>query len=221
MTDFENAAFTSFIMLLSRVILAFKLNLYIPMTKLEENMELAGQREACSKGQFWFRSDILPRQGKSEVTYPQAYKLMTVEDILAGKDSFPGLIPLCDAYLDFIRCDSETRAVFQKYMDFILKRAQGKIMTTATWMRRFVMEHPSYKNDSQVPAAAAYDLMVRAAQIGQGQVQCPEVLGDVQIPLVEAASNNAGHRNVVLQSVLKELHSEVPFENPQVAPALA
>jgi len=216
MTDFENAAFTSFIILLSRVILGFKLNLLIPMSKLEENMQLAGQREACSKGQFWFRADILPQPDKSELRSPQPYEPMSIADILAGTDGFPGLIPLCEAYLEFVRCDSETRALFKKYMKFILQRAQAKTMTTATWMRRFVMGHPSYKKDSKVPAAAAYDLMAMVADIGEGKQPCPEVLGDIEIPLVEPAHTcchtadlAAGSQDTLLQSVLRRLqHSE-------------
>jgi glutamate--cysteine ligase catalytic subunit len=214
MTDFENAAFTSFIMLLSRVILGFKLNLYMPMSKLEENMQIAGQREACTNGQFWFRADILPRQDKSELSCPQPYEPMSIADILAGTDLFPGLIPLCEAYLDFVRCDSETRALLQKYMNFILQRAQGKMITTATWMRRFVMEHPSYKKDSRVPAAAAYDLMAMTAEIGQGRQPCPEVLGNIQIPVVEPAKSAsqmadsaAGSQGTLLHSVLQRLQA--------------
>lgn len=35
---------------------------------------------------------------------------MTIAEIMMGKGSyFPGLIPLCHAYLDFIQCDRETR----------------------------------------------------------------------------------------------------------------
>jgi glutamate--cysteine ligase catalytic subunit len=33
-TDFENAAFTVFVVLLSRVILSFDLNLYVPLSKV-------------------------------------------------------------------------------------------------------------------------------------------------------------------------------------------
>lgn len=38
LTDFENAAFTVFIILLTRVILAFDLSLYIPLSKVRENI---------------------------------------------------------------------------------------------------------------------------------------------------------------------------------------
>lgn len=36
LTDFENAAFVVFVVLLTRAILSFKLNLYIPITKVTE-----------------------------------------------------------------------------------------------------------------------------------------------------------------------------------------
>jgi glutamate--cysteine ligase catalytic subunit len=41
LTDFENAAFSIFTVLLSRVIIAFNLNLYMPMSKNDANMETA------------------------------------------------------------------------------------------------------------------------------------------------------------------------------------
>jgi len=35
MTDFENAAFAIFVVLLSRAILSFNLNFYVPISKVE------------------------------------------------------------------------------------------------------------------------------------------------------------------------------------------
>ena len=57
MTDFENAAFSIFIVLLSRVILSFDLNLYIPIPQTTENMETAHKRNAVLEDKFWFRKD--------------------------------------------------------------------------------------------------------------------------------------------------------------------
>ena len=53
MTDFENAAFTVFVVLVSRVILAFDLNLYIPLSKVDENMKRANSKSAASQQKFW------------------------------------------------------------------------------------------------------------------------------------------------------------------------
>ncbi|CAM9803030.1 unnamed protein product, partial [Ectocarpus fasciculatus] len=44
-TDAENAAFTVFVVLVTRVILAFDLNLYIPLSKVDENMKRAHSRD--------------------------------------------------------------------------------------------------------------------------------------------------------------------------------
>lgn len=45
-TDAENAAFVVFVVLVTRVILAFDLNLYIPLSKVDENMKRAHVRDA-------------------------------------------------------------------------------------------------------------------------------------------------------------------------------
>lgn len=45
MTDFENAAFAVFVVLLSRAILSFNLNLYIPISKV------------CSEVNSYFRKE--------------------------------------------------------------------------------------------------------------------------------------------------------------------
>lgn len=45
-TDAENAAFVVFVVLVTRVILAFDLNLYIPLSKVDENMRRAHVRDA-------------------------------------------------------------------------------------------------------------------------------------------------------------------------------
>lgn len=60
LTDFENAAFTAFIVLLTRVILSFDLNLYIPMSRVDANMQRAHSRNAAAKGKFFFRRHMAP-----------------------------------------------------------------------------------------------------------------------------------------------------------------
>lgn len=60
LTDFENAAFTAFIVLLTRVILTFDLNLYIPLSRVDANMQRAHSRNAAAKGKFFFRRHLAP-----------------------------------------------------------------------------------------------------------------------------------------------------------------
>ena len=60
LTDFENAAFSVFIVLLTRVILTFDLNFYIPMSRVDANMQRAHSRNAAAKGKFFFRRHLAP-----------------------------------------------------------------------------------------------------------------------------------------------------------------
>mmetsp|Transcript_6392 Transcript_6392/g.9142 ORF Transcript_6392/g.9142 Transcript_6392/m.9142 type:complete len:953 (-) Transcript_6392:1080-3938(-) len=60
LTDFENAAFTAFIVLLTRVMLTFDLNLYIPLSRVDANMQRAHSRNAAAKGKFFFRRHMAP-----------------------------------------------------------------------------------------------------------------------------------------------------------------
>jgi glutamate--cysteine ligase catalytic subunit len=60
LTDFENAAFTVFIVLLTRTILTFDLNLYIPISRVDANMQRAHSRNAAAKGKFFFRRHMAP-----------------------------------------------------------------------------------------------------------------------------------------------------------------
>jgi glutamate--cysteine ligase catalytic subunit len=235
LTDYENAAFTAFIVLLTRVILAFDLNLYIPISRVDANMQRAHSRNASAKGKFFFRRHMAPLQegdngygvqytsmfsseaeGVSEAensysrfgddvdhdgvsrqrrTAPFApgsdeensYEEMTMAEIMCGKDDyFPGLIPLVQAYLDHINCDSITRRRIDSYLDFITRKATGELMTTATWIRQFVKCHPAYKADSVVTDAIAYDLVKTCTDVGLGKVHLPEVIGNVRIdPVTE------------------------------------
>lgn len=57
-TDFENAAFAVFIVLLSRAIMEYQLNLYMPISKVDENMQTAQKRDAVLSEKFYFRKNI-------------------------------------------------------------------------------------------------------------------------------------------------------------------
>eukprot|EP00928_Gymnodinium_smaydae_P082264 TRINITY_DN65646_c0_g1_i1.p1 TRINITY_DN65646_c0_g1~~TRINITY_DN65646_c0_g1_i1.p1 ORF type:complete len:697 (+),score=96.84 TRINITY_DN65646_c0_g1_i1:73-2163(+) len=180
MTDFENAAFVSFVVLLSEAIISLKPHMYIPMSKLEENMKTAQRQKACTEERFWFRTNVFPEHSNDPEAGngSEGFELLTVSEILVGKGSFPGLMQLCCRYLDNADYDAATTRKIKEYLAFIIQRAQGSITTTATWMRNFVLNHEAYRQDSRVPAAAAHDLMVAAAEIGEGLRPCPELLGE-------------------------------------------
>eukprot|EP00116_Pleurobrachia_bachei_P015519 sb/3475781/ len=55
LTDFENAAFVSFCILLSRALVSFNCNFYLPLSYVQENMKRAQQRNAVLDQKFYFR----------------------------------------------------------------------------------------------------------------------------------------------------------------------
>mmetsp|Transcript_27192 Transcript_27192/g.30085 ORF Transcript_27192/g.30085 Transcript_27192/m.30085 type:complete len:953 (+) Transcript_27192:147-3005(+) len=75
MTDFENAAFTAFTVLLTRVIKIFDLNLYIPLSRVDSNMQRAHSRNASVKGKFFFRRHLAPLE-ESDDGYGVKYNSM-------------------------------------------------------------------------------------------------------------------------------------------------
>ena len=176
-TDFENAAFTVLIVLASRVILAFDLNLYMPLSLVDENMRRAHLLNATTTQKFWFRALEGPSEGE--------VMEMTISEIICGKeDCFPGLVPLILSYLDEISCDPETLALVTNYMELILRRARGELLTPAAWMRAFVADHPDYQHDSIVPESVAHDLLHAVAALAEGRRQEPSLLGLRHIPLL-------------------------------------
>ena len=104
-TDFENAAFSVFLVLITRAILSFDLNFYIPIARVDENMETAHARDAVLEKKFHFRKDpFQPRasraggsaSGSNSPTGPRSrpptpcgpvedeYRPMTINEIING-----------------------------------------------------------------------------------------------------------------------------------------
>jgi glutamate--cysteine ligase catalytic subunit len=183
-TDFENAAFSVFIVLITRAILSFDLNFYIPITRVSENMETAHTRDSVLTSKFWFRRNPFPvrpprpfssSSGPSGTNTPamtsrpptpigpveDEYCLMSIDEVINGDgpNDFPGLIPLVESYLDSVNVDVVTRCELAKYLDLIRKRANGSLWTTAKWIRAFVRSHEKYKGDSEVGEEINHDLI--------------------------------------------------------------
>lgn len=155
LTDFENAAIVCFVVLLTRVILSYHLNFLIPISKVDENMQKAQKRDALRTEKFWFRRNITKEQeangsGTETATATDSntdneYELMTIDQIINGNGTFPGLVPLINSYLSSMDVDADTHCTIQQYLRLIQRRASGKLTTTATWIRNEVLKHPEYK----------------------------------------------------------------------------
>ena len=188
-TDFENAAFSIFIVLITRAILSYDLNFYIPITRVSENMETAHIRDAVGTQKFWFRKDpfsprarggtgtATPREDSRPPTpvgpVEDEYEQMSINDIINGQspsgEGFPGLIPLVESYLNSMNVDVETRCELARYLDLIRKRADGTYWTAAKWIRGFVQGHQQYAKDSVVNDDITFDLVKEVEAITKNE----------------------------------------------------
>ncbi|TGJ81470.1 hypothetical protein E0Z10_g7297 [Xylaria hypoxylon] len=188
-TDFENAAFSVFMVLISRAILSFDLNFYIPIAKVDENMETAHARDAVLGEKFYFRKNPFPNRAPrsaaaSNTNSPTSsrpatpvspvedeYTLMTIDEVINGSKSeehdFPGLISIVESYLDAVNVDVQTRCELSTYLDLIRKRASGELWTAAKWIRNFVAKHPAYKRNSVVDDEVTKGLVSAVINIGE------------------------------------------------------
>jgi len=198
LTDFENAATVCFVVLLTRVILSYHLNFIVPISKVHENMSKAQKRSAVLTEKFWFRENITPPAARTTTTAATdtttngddddddddataaVSAQMSIDEIVNGTTTgnFPGLIPLIRNYLSSMNVDVKTYHTVYTYLKLISERASGQIDTTASWIRRFVHEHPAYKRDSVVNDEINYDLLMTVNGIQSGRVSCTRLLGD-------------------------------------------
>ncbi|KAL3206995.1 hypothetical protein MRX96_052738 [Rhipicephalus microplus] len=163
MTEFENAAY------------------------LDQNMEAAQKRDAVRTQKFWFRKDILtchsppslaPTLSAGGTEHHDFLTEMSIDEIINGKPGeFPGLIPLIRMFISSMDVDVDTQCTVQHYLNLIQKRASGELLTTASWMRKFITTHPDYKQDSVVSERINYDLLLLMSKIQDGSVGCPELFG--------------------------------------------
>ncbi|XP_052833099.1 glutamate--cysteine ligase catalytic subunit-like [Octopus bimaculoides] len=126
LTDFENAALVVFMVLLTRAIVTFKLSLLVPITKVDENFTSAQKRDSINTQKFHFR-EVQKEFTSCEVTH-KIYSLMTLNEIMNGKDDFPGLIPLIYKYLDHVDYDSSKRPKIMQYLKYLSDKAAGKMI---------------------------------------------------------------------------------------------
>ncbi|KAJ3032037.1 UNVERIFIED_CONTAM: hypothetical protein HDU68_008070 [Siphonaria sp. JEL0065] len=181
LTDFENAAYSVFVVLLTRTVLSFDLNLYMPLSQVDKNMELGQKRDAVLKEKFTFRRHVFGNPARRPAEFDSfafpcgenvdidATVELTVDEIINGKaNEFPGMVPLVRAYLSSApNLSYSTLKGLNEYLNLISRRAAGRSPTAARWIRDFVTAHPEYKKDSVVSQSIAYDLMKKVDEFGK------------------------------------------------------
>jgi len=144
LTDFQNAAFVIFITLLSRAILYYELDLYMPLSKVDYNMQLAHKRNAVMSEKFYFRKSF--RQN----AVLNALGLMSLKDIICGNEFRVGLADICRRYLMAMCPNQKTLKKVEDYILHVERVASGTALTCAEQLRTFVMTHELYNHDSVI-----------------------------------------------------------------------
>lgn len=196
-TDFENAAFAVFIVLLTRAMLVLDFDFYVPISKLDEDMERAHRRGAVRNEKFFFRGRAMSvdeiingtTEARRHLSTGRRWRAASGSWFDGNTDEFPGLVPLVRMYLQTIELSDENAATLEEYLDFISKRASGELMTTAEWVRAFVTTHPTYAGDSIVNERIAADLVAASVELAEGRREAPELLGVRTVPQPDMTSS--------------------------------
>jgi len=195
LTDFENAAFSAFMILLARAISEQDLDFYMPISKVDANMETAHRRNAATGERFWFRTHTTSTGAHSSLDQ------LTVGEIINGsaEKGVVGLLQRVRTVLDNEGCGGEERAQLEQYFSFIGQRASGQLKTTALWMREQMLAHADYRGDSLISEAMCHDLMVRCAAVASGTLAAPELVptflssATAATLTMSTAANSASH----------------------------
>lgn len=115
-------------------------------------MQKAQKRNACMQEKFWFRKNVNDNKNDSGCQGTKdecdGCELWSINEIINGKDEFPGLIRLINQYLASMEVDADTHCSIQQYLKLIQRRAAGNLLTTASWIRKEVLNHTDYKYES-------------------------------------------------------------------------
>lgn len=163
-TPFENAAFAIFIPILSKAIIRYKAFFYVRLSIVDENMGRAHYKDPCTSVRYTMRKDIF---SPTLTSNDEDLVELSIDEIFNGGANYFGLIPLARRFVEEegLACPEVERA-----LQFLSLRAAGTIPTAAQYLRRFIMEHPDYKKDSQITPTIAYDLTKRITDLAAERI---------------------------------------------------
>lgn len=168
-TSFENAAFSIFVVLFSRMVLSLNTTFYLPISKVDVNFSrtntlnkvpqcIRDWLEFEKEQKFWYRENIFDMG-------PPVIKEGTIQEIFLGTDKYCGILVAVERYLK--EYSEQDRKEVQKYLDFVRDRVSGRKMSVATYLRKYVSEHPLYAGDSRVPQQICDDIVAEIRDITQ------------------------------------------------------
>jgi glutamate--cysteine ligase catalytic subunit len=165
-SDMENAALVVALRVLQRTIQHFGLDLKIPISSVEENMNRASDYNAATDQTFRFA--VRPIGSSSEPAF--AFDDWASLDVIFngnGDDaarSWHGLLPLARDYLTHCNVSSLSTKEQEKILgalELLSARASGRLETPARWMRNFVAENScDSPHDKEISSRLYYDMIL-------------------------------------------------------------
>lgn len=159
-TNKEKSALVFFTTLLQRIIVDKKMgiNFYTPISKCDKNFDEAVKKDSILKSKFFFRKYFSKILHGEKVLKDDIVKISFLE-FLEGNENFDGIKKLIERFIElnnlFLMNESDKigYSIIDKIWDvynFLVAKGKGKLMTSASYIRDFVMKHKDYKNDSNL-----------------------------------------------------------------------
>lgn len=157
LNDFENAAYSVFSILLAKAIIKNRLDWYLPMSKVEINMQRAHSRDAINLEKFWFK---IPQTGE--------ILELTMNEIFNGLGKWPGYISMVEQFI--FETFGKINERLSAYLQLIKGRSNGSIKTIATYIRGLIKSHSKYNNDSIINSDVNYTICEFANLMGKNDL---------------------------------------------------
>ena len=186
-TSKEKAALIFFFTLIQRIIVDEKLGVsfYVPISSVDKNFDVAISRNSITEGKFIFRKYFSKYLHGKDFQKDDVVEV-TMAELLLGNSEFDGLKKLFEAFIEVnikrLNDDSKKlgHCVIHRIwyvFNFYVARSKGEILSNSAFIKEFVMNHPDYKNDSNVSDKIATDLINKILKI-QKDAYHPKLFGN-------------------------------------------
>ena len=161
------------VQVLSRLLIRLKdqVNLYMPISLVDENFTRANKANAAVDQKFYFRTNIF-ESGRPLI------EELTLSEIFNGKGAYVGLLKIVDVFLsqcmeelahessiNQVNSSKQVRATFQ----YLAEVAAGRIPTMASHLRQAIRKHHCYKGDSLLSDNLLDDLTSKLIDLQSGR----------------------------------------------------
>ena len=175
LTSKEKAALIYFFTMIQRICVDEKLRVsfYVPISSVDKNFDVAISRNSITEGKFIFRKYFSKYLHGKKFQKDDVVEV-TMQELLLGNAQFDGLKKLIEAFIEVneekLKQESHQLGynVIQRIwnvFDFYVARSKGEILSNSAFIKEFVMNHPDYKNDSNVSDRISTDLINKILEI--------------------------------------------------------